>query len=422
MNILEYKNELYRLLAKHTKLRGECLNLIASENAMSNEVKALLSSDLNERYGDYLGRDLTARKYLGNNYIAKIEQLVVELISQLFNAGFVETRPLSGHVAGSAVIMAITEPGDTVLELGPDGGGHRLAQKLVDGTGIPINVEFLPFDPLSYNIDTEGACKQIRRLKPKLVILGSSNFLFPHPVSAIAETLKTVRNAVLAYDASHVLGLIAGKKFQNPLEEGADIVFASTHKTFPGPQGGVIFSDSEELMTIVSKAIYPGLVTNHHLARIPALAITSLEMLKWGSKYAHAIISNSQTFAKEIETCGVQVVGSRCGYTKSHTVLLNVGKYGSGRELSDLLEKAGIIVTPAKLPVELGGEGLRIGLQEVTRWGANKEDMSYIAGLMSEVLQKKRDVKKVRESVRKYSLALYSNLQYTLSDAQGEGR
>lgn len=170
----------------------------------------------------------------------------------------------AGHVAGVAVLMGLCSPGDLVLELGRDGDGHREGGKLASSPLVPLEIEYLPFDQTSYNVDVVGTIQLIDRRQPRMVILGSSNFLFPHPVSAIAEALKAYPDTLLVYDASHVMGFLAAGRFQDPLREGADLVIGSTHKTLPGPQGGIIFSNRSDLMDAVSQATYPALVTNHH--------------------------------------------------------------------------------------------------------------------------------------------------------------
>lgn len=388
---------LFRLVGDHESWRGDCINLIAAENVMSPQARQFLSCDLAQRYGDYLGRDLHARKYFGNRFVVELEELVVRLAKDLFGVSYVDARPVSGHMAGNSVILGLVKPRDVVLEVGSDGGGHRLASKLGAGTlAQQIDVRYLPFDAEAYNIDLPRGIRLIRETTPRLVILGSSNFLFPHPVREIAEVVQELNGTVLGYDGAHVLGLIAGGRFQDPLGEGADVLFGSTHKTFPGPQGGIILSDLEDLIALVGQVLYPGLVTNHHLARLPSLAMTLLEMLDFGEAYASQVVRNAQRLAKEIHLRGIDVVGARHGYTQSHTVILQTMRFGSSRELGLLLEEAGIIVSPVTLPDTLGGAGLRLGAQEITRRGAAEEDMPHIAELIADVIARRKQPKAVR--------------------------
>ena len=378
-----------RLVAEHEAWRQSCLNLVAAENVASSAVKRFALTDLSGRYGDYLGRDLTARKYYGTHFIIEIEQELVALARRLFAAEYVEFRPLSGHVAGAAVIMGLTQPGDCVLEVGSDGGGHRLAEKLTHTALAKLDVRFLPIDGQAYNIDTDAAIEMITALRPRLIILGSSNFLFPHPVRALAAALHaSVPDGVLAFDASHVLGLIAGGCFQDPLREGADLMFGSTHKTFPGPQGGLIMSQSAALIGRISEACYPGLITNHHLSRSPGLVVALSEMLQHGPAYAQAVISNAQALAGGLARRGLGVVGAERGFTQSHTVLVKTASLGSHKEMAERLEASNIIVNAVVLPAAQGGAGLRLGVQELTRRGADRDFVDAVANLVAGVIKK----------------------------------
>jgi len=378
--------KIHQLIAQHDSWRSQTINLIASENKLSPLVRAALQSDLVQRYGDYTGRDLSARRYRGNRYIELLERETVQLARAVFKTAYVELRPLSGHVAGAAVLMGLCKPGDLVLEVGREGGGHREAGKLAVSSLADLKVEYLPFDAATYNIDVQATLQLIEQKRPRIVILGSSNFLFPHPVAELARFLKQFPETLLVYDASHVLGLMAGGCFQDPLREGAEVVFGSTHKTFPGPQGGILFTNRADLIEKISEAAYPGLVTNHHLFRIPALALTLLEMKEWGKAYAEQIIQNAQALGIALEMEGVPCVKVEGRFSQSHTILVCVRHFGSGMAMAERLEEAGIITTAAHLPEYWGGEGIRIGVQEITRLGAKEEEMIQVAHWISQVL------------------------------------
>jgi glycine hydroxymethyltransferase len=403
------------LVQQHEAWRASCLNFCAAENAASPLVKQFALTDLSGRYGDFLGRDLSNRKYFGTKFVVEIEQELIELAQQVFRAEYVEFRPLSGHIAGAAVIMGLTKPGDTILEVGSDGGGHRLSEKLTHAElARDMKVLFLPIDGEAYNIDIERSKALIDAQRPKLIILGSSNFLFPHPVHELAEYLHASNpEAVLAYDASHVLGLIAGGYFQDPLREGADLMFGSTHKTFPGPQGGIILTNQEKIIHQVSEATYPGLITNHHLSRSPALAVALLEIIQYGPKYAQAVIMNAQALARAIEENGVDVVGSGSGYTQSHTVLVKTAPWGNNKDIAIRLEASNIIVNPVGLPAEQSGSGLRFGVQELTRRGATPEFMVTAAGIIAHVIQDEIGISDSRQLATDLAESL-GNLSFTL--------
>jgi glycine hydroxymethyltransferase len=372
--------EAVRLRDAHAAYRTNCLNLIASENVVSPAVAGALTGDLEGRYADFSGIDPQARKYRGGRYVVEAEALCAELVLQTFHCDACELRAVSGHVAGNAVLMGVCRHGDLVLEVGQEGGGHRLAAKLAEAPLVDLDVEFLPFDPVAFNVDAEAAVAFIQERRPRMVILGSSTFLHPHPVADLAPVCREV-GAVLAYDASHVMGLLAAGRFQDPLREGADVVFGSTHKTLLGPQGGLIFG-REEIVAAASAALYPPLVTNHHPFRIPALCVALAEHIAFGEAYAEAVVTNARAFAAALERAGLPVAG---GGTDSHAVLLPTpGR--SGSEAADALEDQAIIVNPSRLPSELGGEGVRFGLQELTRRGGRVAEAVEAASLVAHAL------------------------------------
>jgi glycine hydroxymethyltransferase len=358
--------------------RARTLNLIASENVISTAVAAALAGDLEGRYADYDGTDLTARKYRGGRYVVEGEKLCEQLLLDAFPAAEAcELRSLSGHIAGSAVLMGLCQPGDLVMEIGPNGGGHRLAAKLAQAPLIDLKVEFLPFDGEAFNVDVSGAQTAIRSARPRVVVLGSSTFLHPHPVAPIAEACAEI-GAPLVYDGSHVMGLLVAGRFQHPLEEGADLIFGSTHKTLFGPQGGIIVG-RRDLVERASAGLYPPLVTNHHPFRLPALAVALAEHQAFGSEYADQTVANAQAFSAALADAGEHVVG---GVTESHAVLVATpGR--SGAEVARQLEERGVITNASRPPEPHGDQGLRFGLQELTRRGADETVAAAAASLVS---------------------------------------
>jgi len=370
------------IIQRHEAWRATTLNLIASENLISPAVRRALDNDLVGRYTDYTGRDLRSRRYRGNRYVIELEEAAEALAKQVFHASQVELRPLSGHIAGACVILGLCEAGDTILEVGTTGGSHRMASKFAERSPVQLNVQFLPFDETRWNIDLAGAVTMIEQTKPKMVILGNSAFLYPQPIRELRAALDhaTGGSGYLIYDGSHVLGLIAGGAFQQPLEEGADVVYGSTHKTLPGPQGGIIYSNRADLMDRIAKALYPPLVTNHHSFRIPALALTFEEMLAYGADYARQVIANSQALGEALAALGTPPLAVDGVYSQSHTLLLPIAQFGT--DVAERLEAAGIICGAFRVPDALGGKGLRLGTQELARMGAREADMGQVAALI----------------------------------------
>jgi glycine hydroxymethyltransferase len=406
---------LTQLLAAHEAWRGQTINLIASENALSPAVRAALSSDLLGRYADYTGRDLSARRYRGTRYVEQIEREAVRIAQETFHAEQVELRPISGHVAGAAVLLGLCRPGDLVLEPGRDGGGHREGGKLAASSLVPLEIQYLPFDGARYNVDAQATARLIEERHPRIVILGSSNYLFPHPVAEVAAAARRQPETLLVYDGSHVMGFLAAGRFQDPLGEGADLVFGSTHKTLPGPQGGIIFSNRADLMERIAEATYPALVTNHHPFRIPALALALLEMQAWGPAYADRIVANANALGAALEGEGVPCVRVDGRYTQSHTILACVVQFGPAGAVAERLEGAGIITTAAHLPQLWGVEGVRIGLQEITRRGAAQGDMPALASLISRAVRGTRNLHTIAADAAAFAARL-GPVRYTWSD------
>ncbi len=378
--------------------RFETINLIASENVMSPLAEYVY---LNDMMGRYAEGPTGAKLYQGTKYMDILERICEELLSKLFNSKFVDIRPVSGTVANIAALYAVTEAGDLVASL-PISAGAHISHRKVGAVGVlRLKTVDLPWNSEIFNIDVDKAVKIIEEYKPKVVILGGSVYLFPHPIKEISDAAHSV-NAVVIHDSAHVLGLIAGRVFPNPLEHGCDIMTASTHKTFPGPQGGVIFTNNEELSKKIENAVFPGVTSNYHQHRYPSLAITTIEMMIFGEQYAKQIVKNAKRLAEALYERGFKVLGENLGFTQSHQVLIDVRDLGGGEKCAKLLEEANIIVNKNMLPGDKNPQnpsGIRIGVQEVTRWGFKEEDMEVIAEFMTDILIRGKDPKTIRHKV-----------------------
>ena len=410
MNPHENIEKLTALLNKHHQYRETCLNLIASENTPSPLVEALFDERLARRYGNYSGIDLFQRNYKGNKHIAEIEVYTHSLAKELFNASFVDFRPLSGNIAGIGATCALAEPGDIVLEVHD---GHSYAQKLassplkVDLQSIPI-----PWDDQRSNINLSATCKLIETYKPKIVNVGSAVFLFPQPVAELKSAMREVKSdSYLIYDAAHVIGLIAGGRFQSPLQEGADVIISSTHKTLAGPQGGMILTNDKSIAERIGNTLYPLLMSNHHLSRLPALAGTFIEWMTYGDDHADAIVSNAKALAQALTDRGVPIHAAQFGFTESHTIIPIVSEFGDGNDLANQLETCNIIAGAASISPDGDAIGLRLGVQEVTRWGMTPEDAPEIADCIVDALAGKspNDVKpKVAQLARRFDTVQFT--------------
>jgi len=377
-------DELLSLIERHERWRGrECVNLIPSENVMSSAVRSLLSSDLGHRY--------TSREkfYMGTRFIDEIEQYGEELAKNLFGSETADLRPLSGHIADLTFLACFTKPGDTVLCVSPDDGGYPGFWEHGLSRLLKLRMIRFPFSKENMNIKVEDAIDLIIREKSKVVIFGASKFLFPHPLRMLEKVAHDV-GAHVGYDGSHVLGLIAGGEFQDPFREGSQALFGSTHKTFFGPQGGIILADKEHGEAI-KKRIHPEFVDNAHWNRIAALTLALAEMKTYGKEYARQVVRNAQTLAKALAEYGFPVACPQLGYTKSHQVLLYYGGYKEGGVIARKLEKANIIVD----------SGVRLGVCEATRRGMKEDEMRRIALFIKKVVVDDEDPNRVKEDVMK---------------------
>jgi len=400
-NISNGVKKLLFLLKKHEDWRRNCINLIASENVMSPLIERAYLSDLMHRYGEGMP---FKRYYQGLKYFDEIENLTINAFKKHFEVNFVDVRPISGTLANLAVFSSLAKKGDKILTLGIQGGSH-ISHEGVGAAGIlGLKVYHFDFDE-KMNIDLEKAKKKISKLKPKFIVLGGSLIPFPYPVKKLKEICQKFGTKII-YDAAHVFGLIFAGFFQNPLKEGVDIITASTHKTFPGPQGGIILGNlDEQFQKEIRKKVFPGLVSNHHLHRIPALYITLKEMQKFGKNYVRQTIKNAKTLAKTLYNFGFKVLGKEKGFTESHQISVDVKKFGGGALIAKNLEEANIILNKNILPWDKldpkNPSGIRIGVQEMTRFGMKENEMKEIAKMMKEIVLDKRNPASTKKRVIK---------------------
>jgi glycine hydroxymethyltransferase len=424
--IKKRQDSVFKILAAHESMISNCIPLIASENVTSKAVRRALDSDFMHRYAEgWVGE----RVYAGCEYIDALESECMEMMSELFDAKFVDVRPISGVVANLAVYTALTRPGDTTMSLSIPCGGHITTGKYeLGGTAGAVHglkVEYLPFDNKEMTIDVDAAKKKIDELNDvtrlpecwlRLVVFGASVFLFPHPIKELADVVHSIDGRV-SYDAAHVAGLIAGKKFQDPLREGADVLSMSTHKTFFGPQHGAVVSNGK-FVDELKRAVFPGLVSNHHLNAVAGLAVACAEMKEFGESYAEQVIRNAKALGQALYERGFNVLAEHKGFTQSHQLVVDVTKIGDGGTIEKQLEAASVLVNRNLLPWDIKEGrhfmhpgGIRIGVSEVSRLGMKEQEMVDIAEFIKRAVLDKGDSKKLREDIREFRKA-YQHLHY----------
>lgn len=399
--VIKNDTEVDELIKSEAQRQSEDIQLIPSENYVSDDVRAALASPFTNRYSEgYPGR----RYYGGQTFTDALEQLAIDRAKKLFKADHANVQPHSGAPANEAVYSAWLEPGDTVLAMDLSHGGHLTH-------GAPVTRSAKLYNFVRYGVkDRETAeidYDELRRLalehKPKLIIAGFSAYPGELDYQKFAEIGNEV-GALLMADMAHVAGLIAGGAAKNPLEYGFHVMTTTTHKTLRGPRGGLILTMGtvsnplrkvektlENIPTLIDRTVFPGMQGGPHMNTIAAKAVAFHEALQPEFKdYAAQIIKNAAVLADELQKGGLKLIG---GGTKNHLILADVhGSFGiDGKEAQERLEAAGAIVNANSIPDDplppFRPSGIRLGTPAVTTMGMKEDDMRVIAGRILEVLK-----------------------------------
>ncbi|HRK17787.1 MAG TPA: aminotransferase class I/II-fold pyridoxal phosphate-dependent enzyme [Hyphomicrobiaceae bacterium] len=379
----------------------DCLNLNPATNALNPKAERLLSAKLGARPS--LG--YPGDKYeMGLEGVEKIEIICAELAAEVFNADFAEIRIGSGALANLYAFMATTEPGDTILVPPAEIGGH-VTHHAAGAAGLyGLKSVPMPVDAKNFTVDLEGVARLAREHKPKLMTIGGSLNLFPHPVADLKKIASGV-GAKLLYDAAHMSGMIAGKAWQQPLAEGADMMTMSTYKSLAGPPAGLLLTNDAELAKRVDAIAYPGLTANFDVAKSAALAITLLDWRDHGADYGRAMLAAARSLALALAERGLPVHAAGRGGTASHQMAIEAARWGGGQAASKRLREANILACGIGLPiapVEGDTNGLRLGVNELVRWGLTADDMPAVADFIARVLVGNVDVHDVAKEVAEF--------------------
>jgi glycine/serine hydroxymethyltransferase len=412
----------------------ESFNLIPSETTPSALVKMCEISDPSGRYAEH--RTMKGEEiyfYQGTDFIREVEEEVRRELAQFFGCSEVELRPISGQMANEVVFKGLVrflnrnrpqgQPSrriKSVMNNALTKGGHLSSQPMgalfnfveenpETGKENVINFPVLKENP--YKPDLDLLAEMLEQHRPELVIFGKSMFIYQEPVKFVFEIVKDWEpRPVIMYDMAHVLGLYG--VFQVPLEEGADVITGSTHKTFFGPQRGVVAgnfpkgSEFRRLWLDIKGRAFPGSTSNHHLGTLLALLMAVYEMSEFKEDYQKKVQNNAKAFAKALKDKGIAVEGDeKDSFTETHQVLIRVRSYGLGQEIARRLEENNIVTNYQALPDDetfLESSGIRLGVQEMTRFGMSEKDFDVLAGLMADVIIRdkmvKQEVKKFRQN------------------------
>jgi glycine hydroxymethyltransferase len=377
------EQELLSLANENRKIHeADCINLNPATNAMNPKAEALLAAGLGSRPS--LG--FPGDKYeMGLEAIEKIEVIATELACEIFGSRYAEIRVGSGALANLYVFMAAARPGDAIIVPPPEIGGHVTHQKAGAAGLHGLNIHPAPVDAKNYTVDLDALRQQAKRLSPKLITIGGSLNLKPHPVRAIRAIADEVGAHVL-FDAAHLCGMIAGRAWQQPLEEGAHAMTMSTYKSLGGPPSGLIVSNDADLMRRIDAIAFPGLTANFDVAKSAALAMTLLDWKEYGRAYAAEMKATAKALAMGLSDSGLDVHGKDIGFTQSHQFALIASRFGGGQAAAKRLRRANVLSCGIGLPIAaVPGDlnGLRVGTPEIVRWGMTAADMPELAGLIA---------------------------------------
>ena len=399
-NLAKEDGEVFEILKKEAKRQNEELELIASENYVSIPILEAMGTILTNKYSEgYPGK----RYYGGNQVIDEIETLAISRTKELFGAEHVNVQALSGSPANAAVYMAFLEPGDKVLGLKLDHGGHL-------SHGHAINFSGRLYDFVQYGVDLETGIidmEEVRRIarqeKPKMIVAGFSAY----SREIDWQAFKDIADEVGAYtfaDIAHIAGLIAGKQLANPVPI-FDVVSTTTHKTLRGPRGALIMC-KEQFAKQIDRAVFPGMQGGPHDNITAAKAVALGEALQPGfADYSKQVILNAKQMAKSLMDLGYDIISKG---TDNHLFVVSLVKQNmTGKEAEKALEKAGISVSRSTIPNDpnppLNPSGLRIGTPAITTRGMKEEEMKIVASYIDKVLKNKDSEEillEIKESIK----------------------
>lgn len=357
----------------------QTLNLNPATNVMNPRAEAVLARGLGSRPS--LGHP--GDKYeVGLEAIEALEVMTAELAQRVFACAFAEIRVFSGATANLATFMACAQPGDAVIVPPASIGGH-VTHNTAGAAGLyGLDVHEAPIDPDRYTVDVAKVAELADRVRPKLITIGASLNLLPHPVAELRAIADSV-GATLMFDAAHVCGVIAGQAWENPLDLGAHVMTMSTYKSLGGPAGGLIVTNEASLAERLDAIAYPGLTANFDAGRTTALAITLLDWIEHGPAYSAQMVATAAALAAGLTERGVSLQQTPEGPTQSHQLALRPTEALDADAMVRTLRQANLLTCPIGLP---DTAGVRLGTPEAARWGMTPADMAPLAGFIDRAL------------------------------------
>ncbi|MFD6299160.1 hypothetical protein ACFWFU_30510 [Streptomyces sp. NPDC060235] len=369
----------------HETRRLQTVNLVASENLLSPAARAVLSSDLTHRYciPPVDQRPPAVWDYPNQAAVRSLEQLAEQLACQALNAEVADVRPLSGNNAAYILIKALMQEGEAMASVPGSCGGHFATDEICRRDGV-IRHDIV-YDRSAGVIDVAATAALCESRQVKLLFLDASMQSFPYPVKQLRAALPP--DVVIAYDASHTMGIIAGGGFQNPLLEGADLIQGSTHKSLFGPQKALFaYACQGNVYKAIHETVSPLFVSNSHPHHTAVLAVALQETLDFGGPYARQVVTNARALAGALHASGAQIPFADQKFTDCHQFVWAVGPRDAAEQRWLALEAAGLHVNMVRVPFQEGRFGFRIGTSEVTRRGMGPDQMILLAELMTDIV------------------------------------
>jgi glycine hydroxymethyltransferase len=406
------------VLAHRRRMDGCGLVLYAGSNTLSARVAAAHDPAVGIRPS--LG-DPGEKIQPGLEDLEVLEVLTTRVVAATMGAAHADVRVQSATLANLAVYAGLTPVGSTIAALPRWAGGH-FSHHPEGAAGIRGHrVVELPYDAAAYDVDLEALPDFLARESPSLVVLGGALMLFPHRLVPIVERVQDAGARVL-YDASHVAGLIAGGRFQDPLAEGVDVVTFSTYKSYGGPPGGAIVTNDPDVAERVFASVYPGLTANYDGGRLRGLGLAAAELLDGGAEYADRCIEAARALANALADAGLIVVGSGRGYTESHHVAVALPDAMTGDWAVGRLARAGVYLSATQVPSAHGPvAALRLGTQELVTRGFGPRDFGTIAQLVERALSDREPPAELRAAAETIRHAVRSRFGAS-AEVGGSGR
>lgn len=394
------------LILRNTAIHDvEAFNLNPAANVMNPRAEAALARGLGPRPS--LG--YPGDKYeMGLQAIEEIEVMAAELAAAVFQSRFAELRVASGAMANLYAFMALARPGDAIIAPPASIGGHVTHHTAGCAGLYGLHIQPAPVDADGFTVDLDALDDLARRVKPKIITIGGSLNLFPHPVREIRAIADT-HGAHVLFDAAHQCGIIAGGAWPNPLAEGAHVMTMSTYKSLGGPAGGLIVTNDARIAERIDAIAFPGMTANFDAGRVAALALGLLDWRDFGAAYACTMIDTAQALAQAMHSRGIAVFAADRGFTRSHQFALAAAALGGGQAAAKHLEKAGFLTSGIGLPLpEVQGDlnGLRLGTPEIVRRGVTPGDAPELADLMARAI-----ISKAPETLAPETRALRARFQ-----------